>query len=148
MTRIYSLLPLLFLLQACNSPLAARPDMNPDELQQLYSDSIQAYRDGDMQQAESGLESLLQHKPGNANAWFRLGNVYARSGRYQQAVMTYRKALSIEPSLFKARHNLAIAHLRLASLSFADLQQQTSDSDPLKQHAAQRQAGHVIEAVE
>lgn len=53
-------------------------------------------------QASKEINDLQQEawkNSGDANAWFRLGNAYARSEQYPKAEEAYREALSIDPGL-------------------------------------------------
>ncbi|MBN8923857.1 MAG: hypothetical protein BGP10_08295 [Rhodanobacter sp. 68-29] len=79
----------------------------------------QAYVQGNLAGALSGYQSLTHAMPQNADFWFRLGNIYARLDRSDEAVDAYRHTLSIEPGHAKAWHNLGIIRLREAEAAFA-----------------------------
>jgi cytochrome c-type biogenesis protein CcmH/NrfG len=120
-------------LAACASPAPARLKVTVDQQRQAE----QAYAGGDMAQALSGYQTLTRALPQNADFWFRLGNVYVRLERPDQAVDAYQHALQIEPAHAKAWHNLGIIRLRQAEAAFAQSAQNAAGVDaPLQQDSA------------
>lgn len=57
--------------------------------------------------------AALQIDPENEILWSRLGASLANSGRSEEAISAYRKALQIRPSFVRARYNLAISCLNI-----------------------------------
>ena len=43
-----------------------------------------------------------------ASQWYRSGNTAAESGRLERAADAYRHALSLDPDMARARHNLGL----------------------------------------
>ena len=109
-----------------------------------YQESMRAYRSGDLAGAESGLTALTRRFPGEADAWFRLGNVRAKDNRLDDAIAAYREALVRDPRFAKAWHNLAVVQLRQASESFIALSERGRLGDPLQARGA-RIADDLVE---
>ena len=53
-------------------------------------------------------ETALRLAPGNAQAWYTLGNAYAHSGLSDAALRAYDRCLSLEAGHNAARHNREI----------------------------------------
>jgi tetratricopeptide (TPR) repeat protein len=60
--------------------------------------------------ARSALSRVVHYMPQDATAHNNLGNAFARSGRFAEAIASYRRALELSPQLVEARNNLAQAH--------------------------------------
>ena len=97
----------------------------------------QAYQQEDWSTAEREYRYLVENVPNDAEPWFRLGNIYARTGRLDAAVVAYREALVRDSKSSKAWHNLGIVQLRQASGTFVEMQQYTAPDDPLRERAQQ-----------
>jgi tetratricopeptide (TPR) repeat protein len=54
------------------------------------------------------LERVVQASPGNAVAWFRLGQCQAGTARTEAALASYRKALSVRPDFPECSYALAL----------------------------------------
>jgi len=52
-------------------------------------------------------------EPGDALAWFSLGNAYGELGRHREAVEAYREALRLKPDYADAWYNLGVAYGKL-----------------------------------
>ena len=97
----------------------------------------QAYLGGNLAQALSGYQALTRVYPQNADFWFRMGNVYVRMERPDEAADAYRHTLQIEPTHAKAWHNLGIIRLRQAEAAFAQSAQSAAGVDaPLQRESA------------
>ncbi|MBM3163618.1 MAG: tetratricopeptide repeat protein [Chlorobi bacterium] len=58
----------------------------------------------------SDLQQLAWKNSGDAEAWFRLGNAYARNQQYRNAQDAYREALEVDPGLDKALQALGATY--------------------------------------
>jgi cytochrome c-type biogenesis protein CcmH/NrfG len=116
----------LLLLTGCATSPTSRLAATVDQQRQAE----RAYVEGHLAQALSGYRSLTHAMPQNADFWFRLGNVYARLKRPDEAVDAYQHALAIEPGHAKAWHNLGIIHLRQAEAAFDQSASAAAGIDP------------------
>jgi cytochrome c-type biogenesis protein CcmH/NrfG len=102
----------------------------------LEASASEAYARGDWEAAAAHYEALVVEVPRDANAWFRLGNTYARMGRTADAVRAYRETLIRDQRNVKAWHNMGVNQLREAMLTFIQLEGMTADGDALHQRAS------------
>jgi Flp pilus assembly protein TadD len=121
--RLILLLPALALPAACGDGNRVKKN----ELMQLQAEAARAYAAEDWRAAERYLKLLTERVPGEGEIWFRLGNVYARTHRPDEAVAAYKEALLRQNVKSKSWHNMGIVHLRQADIS---------PEDPLFQRAA------------
>lgn len=89
-----------------------------------------AYRRGDWAAAEKGYRAVTQAVPSDAYAHFRLGNTLAHQGRFEAAIGAYREALTREPHLTKAYHNLATVYLLQAEQALVATRARLRPGDP------------------
>jgi len=111
----------------------------------LYREGMKAYQEGDMETAETKLSAVLEKVPQDAQVWFRLGNVFARTDRPRLAVRAYQDALMRDPRLAKAWHNMGVVHLRQAANDFISLANAVPPEDPL--HERGRKMSNTILAL-
>ncbi len=57
--------------------------------------------------AEGLMQIALQENPNNADFYFTLGNIYAKTGRFEEALQTYQKATQLKPKHLGALSNIA-----------------------------------------
>ena len=136
--RPSALLALLLLVAACteiNLKPLARPEAG--QLAALRAAADQAYAEEDWDAAEGPYRRLTEIEPGEAENWFRLGNVYAHRDRLFDAVALYREALVHDRGHAGAWNNLALTQLRMATHSFVELRKYTEPEDPVNQRASQ-----------
>jgi len=95
--------------------IAARPDnhLALAQLSQLYVQLDQPSL------AWPILNRLLVLYPGDAYAWLDKGRLEQKSSHWQEAAASFKKALSIDPTLAQARYRLATAYLHLGENSAA-----------------------------
>jgi len=101
------------------------------ELDTLKKEAYQAYLDGDYEQAATQFEILVESIPKDAELWFRLGNVYAKSMQPEKAVSAYENALLRDPTMAKAWYNKGFISLQEALKAFADMQNYVPPDDPV-----------------
>ncbi|HEX8898630.1 MAG TPA: tetratricopeptide repeat protein [Chthoniobacterales bacterium] len=75
----------------------------------VFTKANQAYAEGRFEEAANGYESLVSSRNWNANLFYDLGNARYRLGDFGQAILSYERALALDP-----RHPEAEANLRLA----------------------------------
>lgn len=93
------------------------------------------YADGDWAAAETQYVALAREIPQQADYWFRLGNIYARTDRPDLAVSAYREALVRDPQLSKAWFNMGVVQLRQAANSFHKMDVHVPEGDPSREQA-------------
>jgi len=102
-----------------------------------YDQAMQAYSNKNWQLAEEKLVYLKQFNPDDSQVYFKLGNIYARQDKYEQAVDAYQEALLRDSENPKIWHNLGVVQLRQASISFLRTTQFSDIKDPLHQRSMQ-----------
>ncbi|WP_158590377.1 tetratricopeptide repeat protein [Noviherbaspirillum cavernae] len=113
MRTVHTLLLPMLLLSGCA--------MLPAEQGNLYDMRRQAedaYANSEDDRAEKLLVGLLRAVPNDAEAWFYLGNLYARTNRPEQATQAYQKALLLNGGDARAWHNMGVVRLREAWAAF------------------------------
>jgi cytochrome c-type biogenesis protein CcmH/NrfG len=73
--------------------------------------------------------------PGEGEFWFRLGNVYARTHRPDDAVKAYKEALIRQKVKSKTWHNMGIIYVRQAANAFTQMLEDMPADDPLFERA-------------
>lgn len=139
MKYVYLLASLLTVLQlsACATDGRASGQLLPDEsratpeLDLLNQKARLADAGGDAAQAEALYKSVLRHTPNDTETWFRLGNLYARHNRPEEAATAYERTLISDNSHVRAWHNLAIIRLRQSYASLLQAQILVDDNDAL-----------------
>ena len=92
----------------------AKP-LDPDaDLVTINREAELAYESGEAAKAEALYKSLVRKMPNDAETWFRLGNLYARNNRPDEAANAYQKALLANNADPRAWHNLGVVRLRQA----------------------------------
>jgi tetratricopeptide (TPR) repeat protein len=74
----------------------------------------------DLQDAIARFESYLQADPANALLWVEVGDLYHRSGRFDEAIACFEKALMATPGLAPARSRIASVLISLHRFSEAE----------------------------
>jgi len=87
---------------ACDALLA----YSPEELGLLYIAGMLAAEAKDLPAAARYFFRILELAPGEAPAYFHLGNAYMLQKRLQKAAACYRKALELEPNFAEAANKL------------------------------------------
>ncbi|MDA0823636.1 MAG: tetratricopeptide repeat protein [Proteobacteria bacterium] len=108
-----------------------KPDKNPINLAETYSLAGKAYDAQNWTDSEKHYTTLAQNAPGEAEPWFKLGNIYARTSRPELALQAYQETLVRDPRHAKAWHNMAVLQLRNAGKSFSELEKLVDSDDPL-----------------
>ncbi len=141
LARRAALCSLLLALSACEqSP--TKPDEGPlTNLAEVYALAAKAYEAQNWAESEKHYATLTQQAPGEAEPWFKLGNIYARTFRADRALQSYRETLVREPLHKRAWHNMGIVQLREAANSFSELQQLVEPEDALYKKSVTIQKG-------
>ncbi len=78
-----------------------------------------AFGEGDLDSAIRWAGELTVAEPQNHQAWFELGMVHQKAGRFDAAADAYREALRLQPHLAEARANLGAVLLYAGDLNAA-----------------------------
>lgn len=78
-----------------------------------YEHAVDAYNEGRFSDAEPILRKLLAEHPQFAEGWFRLGNLYVRTGQNEAAITAFKTCLRYDANYTKAWHNLSLVHLKM-----------------------------------
>ncbi len=124
MYRLWPMLILAALLSACATTTpTADGDGSGDKLRRAE----QAYTDGLFVEAESYYRELVNDNPELYQGWFRLGNIYARSGQLDAAITMYERCLDLDPDQARAWYNLALVRTRQSLRTLAEAEQRFAD---------------------
>jgi predicted Zn-dependent protease len=134
MRRILFALALAALLSGCGTTLVSGAlrsiDREPD-LVSLNREADLAYESGEAAKAETLYRSLARRMPNDAETWLRLGNLYARNNRPDEAAAAYQHALIANNADARAWNNLAVVRLRQALAALLQAQAHSKDKTPL-----------------
>ncbi len=109
----------------------AKP-LDPDaDLVTINREAELAYESGEAAKAEALYKSLVRRMPNDAETWFRLGNLYARNNRPDEAANAYQKALLANNADPRAWHNLGVVRLRQAWAAMLQAYENLKSGDPL-----------------
>ncbi len=92
----------------------------------------QAYETGRWDVAEGYYLQLTRLKPGDAEPWFQLGNLYAEQGRLDSAQRAYRESLRRRDDA-RTLHNLGLVQVKLGIGALRESQQRLPPNDPARQ---------------
>jgi len=77
---------------------------------------------GNLDEAVSEYQQVLQLDPKNAVAHLNLGMVYGRQGKPKDEISEYRKALSVDPDFAQAYFHLGLAYYEQGNLDESEKQ--------------------------
>ncbi|UPG96212.1 tetratricopeptide repeat protein [Luteibacter aegosomatissinici] len=95
-----------------------------------------AYAAGDMCQAADRYQAIVDAQPGDADAWFRLGNARFRLQQPDDAVLAYNHAIQIRPGYPPAQYNLGVVRLKQAQAAMIASAQAGQPGDELRRDSA------------
>lgn len=99
---------------ATNIATAIRGLDNDPDVITINREALVAYESGEDAKAEALLKSLVRRMPNDGEAWFRLGNLYARTNQAELAAHAYEKALLVASGDARIWQNLGVVRLRQA----------------------------------
>lgn len=106
-----------------------------------YERAMESYQAGRYADAEPQLLSLLAKFPQFSEGWYRLGNLYVRTGQYEAAINAYNTCLRYDSNFTKAWHNLSLVHLKVAVQVLEEgIQNNSADKESIEQLAKLRRA--------
>jgi tetratricopeptide (TPR) repeat protein len=86
---------------------------NPPDEPESFRQASAAMRRGDLNAASDGFAAAVKAAPAFAEAHFNLGLVREEQGRFEEAIASLQKALSLKPGMHGANLFLGIAYYRM-----------------------------------
>jgi tetratricopeptide (TPR) repeat protein len=117
---------------------AVRVPPNAAESEQMRQAAVLAYESGEAARAETLYQGLARAYPADPENWFRLGNLYARANRTEDAATAYQKALQLNPNDARAWYNLGIVREHQAYTLFLQANVLVDKADPMSPLIAER----------
>lgn len=78
------------------------------------SAAYKAYQEGRLSDAETLFIRYTNKHPSYSEAWFKLGNIYYRTGQYVAAITAYNNVVQQNPQHGKAWYNMALTRVKQA----------------------------------
>jgi Flp pilus assembly protein TadD len=153
--RLACLVTVLALLGACASQGGSAPPATPKSADSTTPDPAaalaaadKAYTREDWARAESDYLTAARGLPADPEPWFKLGNVYFKTGRHDVAARAYEQALRRAPGHAKAWHNLGVVRLHQADDSFERVLTGADPHDGALDDRAQQMRDILDDAIE
>jgi tetratricopeptide (TPR) repeat protein len=99
----------------------------------LLAESERLYAQADWSGAQQALEKLVQQNAKNAYFWFKLGNVHAQLGQYENAAQAYHSAIAVDPNNVAAAYNMGLMRLAQAQAAFELAQSKAASASSQQQ---------------
>ncbi len=125
--KALAIITLSILIASC----ATNNETKPIDVYALQKVALSSYEKKDWQTAQQALQRLVEINPGNAQLWYKLGNVYARMNLPERAIVAYKEALVRNPEMSKAWHNIGVVSLRKSTRLFIEMLKYIPADDPL-----------------
>lgn len=97
----------------------------------LHRNAVLAYESGEEAKAESLYQGLARAAPSDPEIWLRLGNLYARANKPDDAADAYQHALLLNPNDQRAWYNLGVIRQRQAHAAYIQANQLADKADPV-----------------
>ena len=102
-----------FLSVSCSS--VPSEDLSSMSIIEQFKEAEDFYKKGLLVQAESRYRALLATNPRMYDAWLRLGNIHARTGQLEAAILAFQKCIEISPERVNGWHNLSLTRVMQAT---------------------------------
>ncbi|WP_434341190.1 tetratricopeptide repeat protein [Motilimonas cestriensis] len=107
-----------FFIMSCTTSHVEIHDQLSDEVDKIAFEQLEQankfYKEGRLDEAETEYIKLSNSYPNYSFAYFRLGNIYVRTGQYEAAVIKFEKSIQLNPNDARAWNNLALTRTRQA----------------------------------
>ncbi|MGZ9899905.1 tetratricopeptide repeat protein [Shewanella gaetbuli] len=110
---------IILLLGCANSP----SNKSNTNLINMLSHANEAYQEARLNDAETQYLAIKQSYPQYKEAWFKLGNIYARQGRLKAAIKQYETVIQLDAEDGRAWYNLAIVKVNEAKKVLTEAEQ-------------------------
>ena len=108
-----------------------------EDLVRMQQEAQVAFDSGENTRAEALYKGIIRSTPNDAETWFRLGNLYARTDNPDQAANAYLTTLSLNGADARAWHNLGIVRLRQSWAAFLRANSMTEPAQPIHAMSAE-----------
>lgn len=112
-------------------PAPDRPVPEPASPAFVAERARQAYETGRWDVAEGYYLQWIRLKPGDADPWFQLGNLYAEQGRLDSAQRAYRESLRRHDAAHTL-HNLGLVQVKLGMGALREAQKRLPPDGPAR----------------
>jgi Flp pilus assembly protein TadD len=116
----------LLLFGGCSTPTVIGGDVFD-----LHRNAVLAYESGEDAKAEALYLGLTRAVPNDPETWLRLGNLYARSSKPDDAADAYKQALLLDPNNHRVWYNLGVIRQRQAHAALIQANVLSEKNDPL-----------------
>jgi tetratricopeptide (TPR) repeat protein len=99
-------------------------------IEQRYNRGTEYYSKALYSDAEREFLSLAKDMPDNYDVFFRLGNIYVRTGQLDAAERMYQRCLVIDPKQPKGWYNLSLLRVKQALYLTQEGAEKSADQDP------------------
>ena len=86
----------------------------------LYDEAVRRFADGEDDRALALLERALALDPAHADSWEAVGVILGRSGRFAEAIDTFRRLEEVSPDEPMVHTNLSLYYMKLGDLESAE----------------------------
>ncbi|GIU45222.1 hypothetical protein TUM4438_18210 [Shewanella sairae] len=118
-------------LTGCSSSPEEQTPQGNQQIMTIQAEAEQAYKMARLDQAESLYFEVLASVPNYAPAWFRLGNIYTRTGRNEAAIAAYLRCIELEPDNQKAMYNMSLVRLKQSTQVLSTAVRQGDKNSPV-----------------
>ncbi|MCH4293095.1 tetratricopeptide repeat protein [Shewanella sp. 3B26] len=112
LSQIISVTLLVSMSMGCASTSSQQEHVGDPHIMSLQAQAEASYKLAKLDQAESQYLQVLQSVPNYAPGWFRLGNIYTRTGRHDAAIAAYQRCVELEPENQKAWYNMGLVRIK------------------------------------
>jgi tetratricopeptide (TPR) repeat protein len=111
--KLVTIMGVLWLATVCTGICLGQAEPAPENQRRS---ALAFEQEGKIAEAEAGWRSLLSSQPNDAEAYAHLGLLEARQEHYKEAIVLYRKALSLNPNMPGLRLNLGLSYFKAGEL--------------------------------
>ncbi|VAW90831.1 hypothetical protein MNBD_GAMMA21-2146 [hydrothermal vent metagenome] len=129
--KTLAIITLSILIASC----ATNTETKPIDVYALQKVALDSYQKKDWRTAQLAFQRLIEINPGDAQLWYKLGNIYARMNFPDRAIASYKEALVRNPDMSKAWHNIGVVSLRKSTRLFIEMLKYIPADDPLYKQA-------------
>lgn len=101
------------------------------KIETVMQEAKAAYQAKNWKLAEEKFALLVSLMPGEAEFWYKLGNIYAHTNQPAKAITAYKEVIIRNTKFTKAWHNLSVMSLRQTTHLFIEMLQYMDPNDPL-----------------